>query len=483
MKKPLRVLIVEDVADDADLVDRQLRQAGYATATRRVQDAEGMRAALEGDQWDLVVSDYSMPQFDAPSALRLLRQSGRDIPFIVVSGSIGEDVAVAMMKAGAHDYVLKDNLTRFASAVERELQEAENRRERKLAEHWLRVSDHALKAVSQGVLISGPDRLLLSANEAFTAITGYGQAEVLGRSCRFLQGPATDPETTQAIRRCLAELRDFSGEILNYRKDGTTFWNDLSISPVRDDSGRLTHFIGIIRDTTDRRRTGEALRDSLREKEALLQEVHHRVKNNLQVISSLLRLETSRTEDAGAQRVLKDMQGRVLSMALLHETLYRTGRFGAVDLGPYLKHLAQQLIRTLQSDSALGRLVLELASVEVDIDQAIPCGLILNELLTNSLKHGLAHGRGGEVRVVLEADASAAVRLQVSDNGAGLPPDFEMVRSKSLGLQLVTDLARQLGGRLEVGPEPRAIFTVIFTPARTHRTNAALRRPAPVPKA
>ena len=130
----IRVLIVEDSTDDAELVLRQLQRAGYDPVTERVQTAEAMKAALEREDWDLVVSDYSMPQFDAPTALHLLNQSGRDVPFIVVSGSIGEDVAVAMMKTGAHDYILKQNLTRFVSAVQRELREAENRRQQRLTE-------------------------------------------------------------------------------------------------------------------------------------------------------------------------------------------------------------------------------------------------------------------------------------------------------------------------------------------------------------
>lgn len=120
--------------DDTELVLRQLRRAGYELVSERVQTAEDMKAALEREAWELVVSDYSMPQFDAPAALNLLNESGRDVPFIVVSGSIGEDIAVAMMKSGAHDYILKQNLTRFVPAVQRELREAENRRQQRLTE-------------------------------------------------------------------------------------------------------------------------------------------------------------------------------------------------------------------------------------------------------------------------------------------------------------------------------------------------------------
>jgi signal transduction histidine kinase len=134
MGTPLRVLIVEDSADDAALVERELRRGGYAPAARRVQTADEMRAALAGQAWDLVLSDYALPGFSGPAALAQVRESGLDVPFIVVTGAITDDTAVAAMKAGAHDYVMKDNLRRLVPAVQRELREAEERRGRKQAE-------------------------------------------------------------------------------------------------------------------------------------------------------------------------------------------------------------------------------------------------------------------------------------------------------------------------------------------------------------
>ncbi len=238
-------------------------------------------------------------------------------------------------------------------------------------------------------------------------------------------------------------------------------WRLCDAMPERmEDGGTLWH--GIISDITERKQADEVLRLSLKEKESLLREVHHRVKNNLQVITSLLRLETSRSEAVETKRVLRDMQGRILSMAVLHETLYRTGRFGQVELGSYLRQLAQQLFRAASSSA---RLDLDLPPVAVEIDQAIPCGLIVNELLTNSLKHAFAGGSGGEVRLSLGQDDLGEVRIAVADTGVGLPADFEMKRGRSLGLQLVTDLVRQIGGRLDIEGGSGAGFVVTFTPA------------------
>jgi two-component sensor histidine kinase len=161
--------------------------------------------------------------------------------------------------------------------------------------------------------------------------------------------------------------------------------------------------------------------------------------------------------------VLGEMQGRIRSMALLHESLYRTGTFASVELGAYLKQLCTQAFRSSAQQNGGVQLVLDLAPMQVTLDQATPCGLLVNELISNCLKHGFPQGRTGEVRVALTPMEGPQWSLSVRDNGAGLPRDFEVRRTTSLGLQLVSDLAQQLGARLEVGPGPGAAFTVIFT--------------------
>ena len=214
----------------------------------------------------------------------------------------------------------------------------------------------------------------------------------------------------------------------------------------------------------EREQAEAALQSSLLEKEALLKEVHHRVKNNLQVITSLLRLEAGRSAQPSTKSVLKDMQGRIQSMALLHESLYRSGTFAAVDLGTYLKQLTTQSFRALVPHPGAIQLRLDLASVQIGMDQAMPCGLLANELISNCLEHGFPDGGTGEVRVELHTvNGGQQLRLRVSDTGAGLPADFEAKRSHALGLQLVSGLVAQLGGTLEIGPGPVAVFTVNFT--------------------
>lgn len=237
-------------------------------------------------------------------------------------------------------------------------------------------------------------------------------------------------------------------------KDGNWKWiSSRGMVISRDAVGKPLRMIGTHSDITERKLAAQALQISLKDKEALLKEVHHRVKNNLQVISSLLRLESRRSVQADTKAVLGDMQGRIRSMALLHESLYRSGTFASIDLGDYLGKLAGQAFRAQSIHHQGVQLKLNLASVQVGMDQAIPCGLLLNELISNCLKHGFPDQSEGEVRIELQpAQDQQRWCLRVSDTGAGLPPDFEQRRKASLGLQLACDLAKQLGGTLEMGP-------------------------------
>lgn len=196
-----------------------------------------------------------------------------------------------------------------------------------------------------------------------------------------------------------------------------------------------------------------ALQQSLRDKEALIKEVHHRVKNNLQVITSLLRLESGRSAVPEVKSVLGDMQRRIQTMSMLHELLYRSGTSATVDLGGYLRQLSTQAFHSqLVSSSVLG-LKLNLSSVLVSMDQAVTCGLLVNELISNCFKHGFPAGLSGAVSIDLRPlDEAQQWSLCVSDTGVGLSANFEEKRKNSLGLQLADDLARQIGGKLMITP-------------------------------
>ena len=310
------------------------------------------------------------------------------------------------------------------------------------------------------ILLCDQEGRIIEANQRSLETYGYTLDELRA----LPSGGLRPPEVRTQPCLGLDLVRSQGGAVFetdHCRKDGSVLQVEVSGRSLNE--GGRQYLLLIARDITERQLADEALRASLREKDALLKEVHHRVKNNLQVITSLLRLEGGRSAEPSTKLVLKDMQARIRSMALLHESLYRTGNFARVDLAEYLRQLATQLVK-MQADSSMVRLVMDLSPLWVEIDQAIPCGLIVNELLTNCLKHAFVDGRAGEVHLLVRQESDGEVRLQVSDDGIGIRGDFEAKRLKSLGLQLVTDLARQIGGHLEIGPAPRALFVIAFTP-------------------
>lgn len=339
--------------------------------------------------------------------------------------------------------------------------------ERKAVDDRLRQLSRSVEQAPVTIVITDLQGSILYANPSFSRSTGYSLEEAYGKNPRMLKSGLTPPEIYQDLWSTLCAGQVWQGELQNRKKNGELFIENAVIAPVQDANGMPSHYVAIKEDITQRKQAEQAFQATLQEKVALLHEVHHRVKNNLQVISSLLRLETGRSIEPETRAVLKEMQGRILAMALLHETLYRVGSFASVELGDYLKQLASQAFRAQSSQGMLVRLVLDLAAVQVVMDQATPCGLLVNELISNSLKHGFPGGRSGQVSIGLQAVPAPdgnpdLLRLWVSDTGVGLPPDFEARCRQSLGMQLVTDLARQLGGTLQIGPGPGSEFAVTF---------------------
>lgn len=259
MATPLRALLLEDRLEDAAMLLFELRRAGFDPHPVRVSSEVDYLAALD-DEFDIVIANYEMGSFDGLAALDLLQSRQLDLPFILISATSDEELAVESVRKGAADYLAKDRLERLGRAVARALDERQMRAEKRRGEAFLRLQERALTATANGVLICDagqPDLPIIFCNRGFEQMTGYRIADVLGRNCRFLQGPETDPRTAEIIRQALAEEREVRVVIRNYRKDGSAFWNELAISPVRD--GHVTHFIGISSDVSARKETEERL--------------------------------------------------------------------------------------------------------------------------------------------------------------------------------------------------------------------------------
>lgn len=235
----------------------------------------------------------------------------------------------------------------------------------------------------------------------------------------------------------------------------------------------------IVRYAIERQQVESRLRASLQEKETLLREVHHRVKNNLQVILSLLRLGAEHLPEGEARRIFQDSHNRIRSMAMIHETLYQSQNISKVPFHDYVKELMRELFAAHNAWSREIEMDLQVSPVELGIDTAIPCGLILHELVTNSLEHAFPEGRGigyvaggaapldrKWVQVVFRRIEPERLHLQVSDNGIGLPPEGELRAKQSVGLKLVAALAGQLGGSIQTCCGPPAVYGIVFSEKR-----------------
>jgi PAS domain S-box-containing protein len=256
---PLRVLMVEDSEDDALLVLRELeRKGGYTIAWKRVDTEKDLRSTLDEDAWDVIIADYSMPHFDGIDALRVVKERGLDVPFILVSGTVGEDTAVEAMRVGAHDYVMKDDLARLVPAIRRELGEVEVRRKRRESEAKFEA---IFSSVTDGILLADLESKRFGlANEAVCRMLGYTHEEIARLGVTDIHPEDDLPYVVEQFERQARKEITVAVNIPVKRKDGTVFYADVSSSPI--ELGNKRYLIGIFRDVTERKRMEQELRTS-----------------------------------------------------------------------------------------------------------------------------------------------------------------------------------------------------------------------------
>jgi two-component sensor histidine kinase len=245
-------------------------------------------------------------------------------------------------------------------------------------------------------------------------------------------------------------------------KNGNKVFIECSTSLIKK-GGKLKGFLNLIRDVTERKKYQEEQEASLKEKEILLQEVHHRVKNNMQVITSLLELQSKKTDDPLVKKVFEESQNRIIAMSLIHETLYHSENIASLDFKTYLEKLVSNLIHVYKTDSSRIKVSVDAEVKSFSMDDAVPVGLILNELVSNSLKHAFPNGEKGDIKVNVHSASNGKIEMVVSDNGVGLPEKMVIKSLKTLGLQLVHSLAlKQLRGTLDINRKGGTQFTIGF---------------------
>ena len=303
------------------------------------------------------------------------------------------------------------------------------------------------------IVLDGQNRII-DMNPSAQALISRPASELLGH---FLE----DVWPEQSFQIELIDEKTGKGkEIVLAQKSGQRTY-DMRISSLSDWRGRILSRIVVFRDITDRKRAEERIKQSLEEKEVLLREIHHRVKNNLQVISSLLNLQSAYVDDCQYREMFKESQNRVKSMSLIHEKLYQSENLANIDFEEYIRALTNGLIHSYGINTHKISLNVEVDNVSLGIDTAIPCGLVINELVSNSLKHAFPDGKG-EILVSLHSN-NGITELIVKDNGVGIPEDIHIKNTTSLGLRLVCILAQdQLNGNITLMRTNGTEFCITF---------------------
>jgi len=338
--------------------------------------------------------------------------------------------------------------------------------ERKQAEAALRQSELSLRGIFEqsalGISIVDGQGRYLKVNPALEEILGYSAAELVSRSFCDLTHPDDIEEDWRLFQEVVNGQRDrYHLEKRYIHRSGKVVWCRLAVSAVRDPEGKNLFIIGISEDITEEKRAELQIQAALQEKEILLREIHHRVKNNLQIISSLLRLQADQIKSHKYARVFKDAGSRIQAMSLIHEGLYQSNNLAAVDLKQYLHNLISNLFHSYGVNPEIIRASIRAEGIRLNLDDAVLCGLIINELVTNSLKYAFPKGRSGQIDVHFK-QTRTHTQLRVSDNGIGLPRNFDFKETQSLGLQLVATLTDQLQGKIELRNKSGTTFIITF---------------------
>ncbi|QHE77700.1 sensor histidine kinase [Hydrogenophaga sp. PBL-H3] len=322
----------------------------------------------------------------------------------------------------------------------------------------------AFNRIPVAMIVVNKEGTIVRLNELAETTFGYASEELIGQKVEVLLPPRYRHKhpgyrsgfLAEPSARPMGAGRDLSG----LRKDGSEFPVEIGINPVETGEGPM--ILSVILDLSERKLSEKRIQDALQQKELLLKEVHHRVKNNLQVVHSLLDLQALKISDSDMVDLLRDSQNRIRSMSLIHQTLYQSQDFAHVDFQRFLGELLPRLTESYGARSRQVRIDIRSTDVKLPINDAIPCGLIVNELVSNALKHGFPEDRRGTVLVEIGQDADQVVELAISDDGQGIPHDMDLGKSESLGLQLVNLLTRQLHGQLEVRRSDPTRFTLRF---------------------
>lgn len=463
---PIKILLIEDNPGDARLIREYLKSdKNFLHEIIWVSSLNEIN--LNKDLLpDIILLDLNLPESIGIETFDIVQSMFADAPIIVQTGINDEPTGYAAVSKGAQDYLIKGNFSGplLIKALQYGIERnnlLNNIKAAKLKHQREEIISEIFENASVAIYRTTRKGEFLVVNSAMLKIFGYDSMQ------EFKLVNASDLYEDPDARNKFIEIIEEKKSITDYeekliKKDRSIITILESCKIVDDDKGNI-YYEGFIEDISKKKKAEEALSESLKEKEVLLRELYHRTKNNMQVISSLLGLKAGMLSDESVKSILNDMGGRIRTIALVHQKLYQSKNLSRIDLGDYIKDLANLLMDSYSSLS--GRVILnfKLENVNVLIDTAIPCGLVINELITNALKYAFPGNREGEINIQLYRTKDDLITLIISDNGVGIPGEKDIFTSDTLGIQLLTSIVEhQLIGKITFGFKQGVSCTVSF---------------------
>jgi PAS domain S-box-containing protein len=442
-----RILLVEDDPGNAELVRRTLERSGYS-----VEIASGVEAGLEAlnnessGGYEALLLDYSLPDGEPWTVADVAQLRVPELPVVFVTAVSDEAVVIEALRRGFADYVKKtdgfwNELPLVLERVAR-LGRLKGRLDETSALMGA-IVEHSSDLVA---VYSGEGKLVYISPVCLTLL-GMQPDELMGRSWMEI----VIPEDRNHLMEMFAHLEEKSHEARTLRckhKDGTFSWVEARAARLKAATNTQPMIVLTLHDVTAQRAHEQQMEASLKEKEVLLGEIHHRVKNNLQVVQSLLRMSARLLPPGEARASSEATIQRIHAMALVHERLYQSKDVSSLSLSNYLRDLFKGVVASNSAPSGQIQLFLDTEEIPLTLDLAIPFGLLVNELIANCFKHGFPDERRGTIEISIHR-VDGVVHVAVSDDGVGLPEHFDAAACPSMGLKLAASLAHQLGGALE----------------------------------
>lgn len=453
------LLLVEDEPLIAVNEAEQLTNMGYGVITAYSGEKALGRFQAGPEAVDLVVLDINLkPEMDGiETARRIL--AIRDLPVIFLSSHTEKGVVNKTEEVSSYGYVVKSSgVYVLEAAIKRAFALREKEEELKRSEARFRTY---FDLPHVGLSITSPGKYWLEVNDKLCSMLGYSREELMTKTWAELTCPEDLPADEKVFRELLAGEREFYTLDKRYvKKDGGLIWASIAVSCVRDESGRIDFVVATIQDISERKELEENLRKTADQRELLMREMQHRIKNNLAVISSLLCLEMEKSGDKTVQDVFLRSISRINSMSEVYNKLRHVKDISRIDLPNYVRDLADSLVQTYQRDNIRIRYKCGVEYLQIDSGRAVLFGIIVNELVTNAVKHAYPDNVEGDVDVSMWEDAGS-FHLRVADYGKGLPADASDNRSGGgLGLRLVSTLTEQLEGDLTLSKDGGTAVTI-----------------------